>query len=238
MTLSRRHLFAVAPATLIGAAGSARSRPVAQEAPTACPAYFADFVGPDFRQDSDRAASIGSGSPHHDEVAVAVRLLLGASKYDTPLAVARYFKNIKEKNIGGEPYTQEWSKRGNPLITGFFSMTQTAPSDGDETPWCAAFVSFCLYAAGRPSELTARARGYVGYQKRRPVTNPRPGDLAVLQRGEGRNGHVGFFTRDQLDANGAKTGKFMMLGGNQGNAISEIAYPRPGTRLLGFYSVD
>ncbi|PXA92170.1 hypothetical protein DMC25_05195 [Caulobacter sp. D4A] len=235
MTLSRRGLFAAPALATSVVASTVAAQP--QSTPQG-DSIFADFIGPQFDPEHDhRNAAIGTGSPLHDEIAVAVRLLLGAGKYDHHLDVARYFQNIKERNIQGEPYNREWSKRGNPLITGLFSMTQTLPAKGDETPWCAAFVSFCLYAAGRPTQRTARARDYVGYRNQARTSDPRPGDLAVFKRNEA-DGHVGFFTRWQTNAAGARTGKFMVLGGNQSDGVSEAAYPTAKTALIGFYRVD
>jgi uncharacterized protein (TIGR02594 family) len=250
MTLSRRALFAAASASLAAAPdlakASGRRGPrltVPPQAPDHRLPFGGDFVGPDNDPDlaaKSLAAQIGSGSSAHGEVATAFRLLFGVAGKKTPLEAARYFASLTERNEDDEPYVREWANRANPLITGFFSMTHTLPSDGDETPWCAAFVSFCLYATGRPTRYSALARSYVGYGGG-ATPDPRPGDLAVFKRGK-NSGHVAFFTGWETNHAGKRTGRCLVLGGNQGaidgvrDAIVEK--PRGLEQLIGFYSVD
>jgi uncharacterized protein (TIGR02594 family) len=137
-------------------------------------------------------------------------LLFNAPRGANNLVIARYFEGITEKNGGGELYNREWTTRPNPLIVGLFSMTQTKPSNGDFTPWCAAFVSFCLYAAGKPSAYSALSGSYRRYGT--ATTDPQPGDVVVFanygQSGTQGNGHVGFFI-------GLENGAIRVLGGNQ-----------------------
>ena len=158
------------------------------------------------------------------------------------MAIARYFMNIKDENKEepGEPYNQEWGERANPLIVGFFSMTNTLPSEGDVTHWCAAFVSFCLYAAGKPNKFSALSGAYRNFGE--ATSTPAPGDLAVFRlagkRGDMGFGHVGFF----VDRKGSK---IRVLGGNQkGNtkstgAITEADYDAqdPVLQLYGFRKI-
>ncbi len=79
--------------------------------------------------------------------------------------------------------------------------------------WCAAFVSYCLRKAGE-SALEGfngiRALEYASYGTR--VDRMVYGAIAVVQRSGG--GHVGFVVGKEGD-------NIIMLGGNQGNAVSE-----------------
>jgi uncharacterized protein (TIGR02594 family) len=88
----------------------------------------------------------------------------------------------------------------------------------DETPWCAAFVHWCLRQAGTPVRGTLAARSFltVGYH----TTDPKLGDLVVLWRDsiQSANGHVGFFIRRTRDY-------VYILGGNQSNAVNILAFP-------------
>ena len=98
------------------------------------------------------------------------------------------------------------------------------------TAWCAAFVNATLRQSGRQGTGSNMARSFLDWGQ--PVTQPTEGDLAVFSRGdpEGPYGHVGFFQGydDQ--------GNILVLGGNQGDAVSVAAYSPD--RLLGFRRSD
>jgi len=102
-------------------------------------------------------------------------------------------------------------------ILEYFDATRTEPYDGDETPWCAAFVSWCLERAGVRSARSAGARAYLNWGVE--VPSPIPGAVAVLTRPEGGElaGHVTFVLMPLLRG-------FVGLGGNQGNAVSTRPY--------------
>lgn len=95
----------------------------------------------------------------------------------------------------------------------------------DETPWCSSFANWCVERVGLEGTGKANARSWMewGY----PLEAPRPGCVVVLWREsrESRKGHVGFF--QEMDG-----GNILILGGNQGNAVSVKPYPR--SRLLGW----
>lgn len=90
-----------------------------------------------------------------------------------------------------------------------WASTQTV----NDANWCAAFVSYCLRKAGE-SALEGfdgiRALKYADYGTR--VDRMVYGAIAVVKRGGG--GHVGFVVGKEGDS-------IIMLGGNQGNAVSE-----------------
>lgn len=93
----------------------------------------------------------------------------------------------------------------------------------DETPWCGVFVAECLREAGK--ELPKhwyRALAWQDFGLR--LAAPTLGCIVVFARSGG--GHVGFFVG--YDENG----RFMILGGNQGNRVS-IA-PFDGSRIVAF----
>lgn len=113
--------------------------------------------------------------------------------------------------------------RHNPRIVEYHAAT-TLRATSDEVPWCSAFVNWCLLEAGEPGTRSAAARSWLRWGVALEV--PRYGAVAVLSRGaDPARGHVGFFLRERDDA-------VLVLGGNQGNAISIAAFPR--TRVLAF----
>jgi uncharacterized protein (TIGR02594 family) len=110
--------------------------------------------------------------------------------------------------------------KNNARIVEYHSAT-SLKSNKDSVPWCASFVCWCLEKAGMKSPKSARARSFLGYGIE--VTDPVPGDICVFARDGG--GHVGFFHSESRS-------DIFVLGGNQADKVSIMAYPK--TRLLGF----
>jgi uncharacterized protein (TIGR02594 family) len=167
-----------------------------------------------FREPVQGPTAAGPGDPRSEEVPKAFRLLFGSVGRTNPIDVADYFSKLNDKNKEGRFYREEWpEKRANPMIVGFFSMTQTLPS-GDQTPWCAAFVNFCLFAAGYVGTNNALSGSFRSYGKPRdePREKPQRGDIVVFRNpgaaGDEGHGHVGFFA-------GEENGRLLVLGGNQ-----------------------
>lgn len=175
---------------------------------------------------------VGSHKSRHGEVATAFQLLFDVPRGSSAFDAAKYFESITNKNGDGHKYNAEWPTRANPLITGFFSMTNTKPSEGDQTPWCAAFVNFCLYAAGKKTTFSALSGSFRRYGQQ--TDSPDTGDIVVFSRigpaGRKGFGHVGLF----VAANGEG---IKVLGGNQKGdtkttgAVTESIYPVEGRRL-------
>jgi uncharacterized protein (TIGR02594 family) len=132
-----------------------------------------------------------------------------------------------ERHIGLKeiPGTQHSS-----TISGWLSQLGAWWRD-DETPWCGVFVARCFKFAGIAiPQHWYRARAWAdwGYKLDAPVY----GCVVVFGRDGG--GHVGFCVGyDSL-------GRLMILGGNQGNAVSIAPFDRsrviayrwpPGTPL-------
>jgi uncharacterized protein (TIGR02594 family) len=103
-----------------------------------------------------------------------------------------------------------------------------ASKSKDETPWCSAFVNWCLAQAGYEGTKSALARSWLKWGQ--PITEPRRGCIVVFTR-EKVFGHVAFYL-DETDTH------IKVLGGNQLNPetkiyeVSEKYYPK--TDLLGF----
>jgi uncharacterized protein (TIGR02594 family) len=92
----------------------------------------------------------------------------------------------------------------------------------DEVAWCAAFCGACLERAGLASTRSLMARSYLKWGD--ALSEPRAGAIAVFSRGTNpAEGHVGFWLGETEDA-------VVLLGGNQGNAVSVARYAK--SRLL------
>ncbi|TWA95992.1 TIGR02594 family protein [Bradyrhizobium stylosanthis] len=104
------------------------------------------------------------------------------------------------------------------------------PTSTSQTPWCAAFVSFCMktcgdpvVAASVPKTNPALAASWKNWGDALPIngTNTPPGAVVVLAPTENHDvsGHVALYVRG--DAN-----TITLLGGNQSDAVKESTYAR------------
>lgn len=102
--------------------------------------------------------------------------------------------------------------------------TTTLKATSDEIAWCSAFANWCMLATGIVGTRLANARSWLKWG--RVLTQPLPGCVAVLTRGSDPwSGHVGFYVRTSGT-------RIYLLGGNQGNAISEAPFAK--SRVLGY----
>ena len=95
----------------------------------------------------------------------------------------------------------------------------------DETPWCSAFVSWCMRESGVSHTATALAQSWL--RQLEPLAEPKLGCVVVFWRGRLKSwqGHVGFFVERDRD-------QILVLGGNQANAVSFKYYAR--AQVLGY----
>lgn len=96
-----------------------------------------------------------------------------------------------------------------------YHATTTLKASQDEVPWCSSFVNWVLARAQMERTDSAAAKSWLdwGYALDKPIY----GAIVVLSRAGGN--HVGFF----IDVN--EKGDWVLLGGNQNNAVNESAYP-------------
>jgi uncharacterized protein (TIGR02594 family) len=109
-------------------------------------------------------------------------------------------------------------QQDNPRIVEYHSTTTLKATD-DETPWCSSFVNWCLWKAGIKGTRDARAISWLDWGKEVRPQNIRPGDVVVFEWDSGGH-HVAFFK-----AQSPAAGKMVVIGGNQGNRVSEATYP-------------
>lgn len=121
----------------------------------------------------------------------------------------------------------------NPQIMAMLRLDAKWP-EGDETPWCSAFVNYVAWLLRLPRSKSLIARSWLSVG--RPVTTTEAEaafDVVILKRGDGEQpgpevvdapGHVGFFASTEAD-------QVLILGGNQANAVNISRFPR--ARILG-----
>jgi len=148
----------------------------------------------------------------------------------TAYGVAERFIGIKEV-----PGTEH-----NPQILAMLRLDDVWP-EGDEVPWCSAFVNWVAWLLRLRRSESLRARSWLEVGDGIPLHAARPGfDVVVLKRGGGDQpgaevldapGHVGFFSSAEFSIHGGLPTAVDLLGGNQGDRVSIARYP--ADRILG-----
>jgi uncharacterized protein (TIGR02594 family) len=98
-------------------------------------------------------------------------------------------------------------------------------ADRDSTPWCSAFVNWCLARAGFEGTDSGWARSWAEWGE--AIEAPRLGAIAVWARGRSSadepvvTGHVAFVVEDLGDS-------LLVLGGNQSDRVCLKTYPKRG----------
>lgn len=111
----------------------------------------------------------------------------------------------------------------NGKIVEWFKKAGAGWFKDDETPWCGAFMAYCMIVAGQPIPAkgeAVRAKAWALWGKDTP---PRVGAVAVFGRDGG--GHVGMVV-------GENAANLYILGGNQSNAVNIT--PIAKSRLIAF----
>jgi uncharacterized protein (TIGR02594 family) len=131
---------------------------------------------------------------------------------------------VGTKEVGGQV--------DNPQIMSMLKLDNSWPQN-DEVPWCSAFANYICWLARLPRSKDLRARSWLTVGRGIPLDQAEPGDIVVIQRGQGDQpgpevidapGHVGFYA--------GRFGEFIeILGGNQGDTVKISRYP--ASKLLG-----
>lgn len=133
----------------------------------------------------------------------------------TPYALAK--KELGVKEISGVKH--------NSTVVAYFRDAGHPQITDDETAWCAAFVGAMLARAGIKPTGSLAARSYLKWGTPVGLTEVKPGDIVVFQRGDSSwQGHVGFYVKHDATT-------ISVLGGNQANQVSIAKYPQ--AKLLG-----
>lgn len=128
---------------------------------------------------------------------------------------------LKERNpeinkyFGGVKTDPAYDKKGRSFE---IAPTYESAGYGKITAWCAAFVNWCLSQAGVPHLGYATARSWLEFGT--PVAHPVYGCLTIIKPSSSTGsttGHVAFFVAHQGN-------KVVLLGGNQGDAVSEVPF--------------
>lgn len=83
--------------------------------------------------------------------------------------------------------------------------------------WCARFMGFIERKMDREGTGSDAARSYAEYAPRVPLSQSRPGDIVVLERGA-RGGHVGYLIKRRGD-------RLKLISGNHGGKVGIGWYP-------------
>jgi uncharacterized protein (TIGR02594 family) len=111
--------------------------------------------------------------------------------------------------------------RHNPRIVAYHQTCSLKATD-DDTPWCSAFVNWCIIQAGLRGTNSAAAISWMQWGRSIPLAQGQPGDIAVFSRSGGN--HVGFHISHDDNA-------LRLLGGNQNDEVNIATFSR--ARFLG-----
>lgn len=113
----------------------------------------------------------------------------------------------------------------NPQILAMLQLDNTWP-EGDEVPWCSAFVNYIAHLLGLPRTRSLSARSWLKAGTPIELIEARLGcDVVILERPpEPTAGHVGIFI-------GRQGGFVELLGGNQSDKVCISKYPE--SRVIG-----
>lgn len=175
-------------------------------------------------------ASVGIGidgvaGPHtwaalHEELGRThlVVVSIPANFPDTPwMEFAK--KEIDQSEIPGSQH--------NPRILQYHAST-TFRACSDETPWCSAFVNWCLRQAGLNGTNSAAAQSWITWGKASAAISGAITVVRDVSAGSSLSAsgfHVGFLVQD--------TGShYRLLGGNQKNQVRISKYPKSSWQVV------
>jgi uncharacterized protein (TIGR02594 family) len=119
------------------------------------------------------------------------------------------------------------------MVLSMLRLDNTWPQ-GDDVPWCSAFVNYIAWLLRLPRSKMLNARSWLTVGTPIQLDAAAPGfDVAILKRGGpdqpgpdviAAPGHVGFYA-------GAEGPDLLVLGGNQGDSVSVARFRKES--LLG-----
>jgi uncharacterized protein (TIGR02594 family) len=120
----------------------------------------------------------------------------------------------------------------NPQVLAMLRLDEAWP-EGDDVPWCSAFMNYIAWLLRLPRSKSLMARSWLSVGQSVTPDQAEVGfDVVVLKRGSDgpgpevldAPGHVGLFA-------GLEGGEILVLGGNQADAVNVARFPL--NRLLG-----
>lgn len=114
-------------------------------------------------------------------------------------------------------------RHNNQILEYLLSIRGHVPFKTDETPWCAAFVNWCMHRAGVAVTDSPLARSWMTWGREVNYYSAdidvfemaKEGDLVVFfKRNSTYQGHVGFYI-----CHNKKRNKILVLGGNQSDGV-------------------
>lgn len=115
----------------------------------------------------------------------------------------------------------------NPAVLAMLRLDGDWP-EGDDVPWCSAFVNYIAWLLRLPRSRSLMARSWLKVGRSIDLEDAKPGfDVVVLWRVDKASvsGHVGFYAGRGIG------GGINILGGNQSNEVNVSNFPID--RLLG-----
>jgi len=178
---------------------------------------LAVIVGPSNKGDVPVAAAVGLPAPPATTALIDCPID-NLSQTDKFLKLSRTLDQLLYEAASGR-----WKENGsnNKIINCYKSVGFNINSDS--TPWCAGFAGWVLKMCCLPAKKTLSSLEYRGYGTPVPLGDPskwRLNVVVIFTRKGG--GHIGFFR-----GYNPTTGALKILGGNQGDNLSETEFKAP-----------
>jgi hypothetical protein len=251
--MNRRNFILGSGVALATSSGFSLTKPGSAQAPAADISLVSELppLPTDLASQADQPpapyseiAPVGTARPSDDEMKKANEILLQSPFGAPPVEIAQYLLAVGAGAYGRDyrAFVREWPVRANPMIFHFFSSTLTKP-EGDVTPWCAAFVNWCLLRSHATSadEIGKSPGGFSINGKPFPDQNLQQFSTNSAASGSFRcwqeiatpkRGDIAVFKNPGTDALTAAC-----LG--QGHVAFFLSVPRPGwARVLGGNQTD
>ena len=130
-----------------------------------------------------------------------------------PSGEMKYKNNTPWVDVAVEEMKKNISENGkNPEILKYFDYTQlkgTSAAKTDNTPWCAAFVNYCMETSDINGTNSATAYSFKQWGQSYTKSEPKFGSIAIMNYS-----HVGIVVGKNND------GRIILLGGNQHDAVN------------------
>lgn len=141
------------------------------------------------------------------------------------IVVANKYDSIYAKAASQMGQKEIYGKLDNPQIVDYFMATDYGKTH-DETPWCAAFINWCLRECGFERTRSAAAVSFLKWGVPLPVSSPVKGCIMVLEHPSGGH-HVTLFQKEE-------NSYYYGLGGNQANEVNISKWPKSELMKNGF----
>ena len=152
-----------------------------------------------------------------------------------PRTMEALFETVPKTNVSGldtVPWFEEAKRliglsedpragHSNPAVVALAHIVDEVDYSSDDIAWCGLFVAHCISFSLPDESIPNNPLGARNWQSFGVPCEPQIGAVLTFWRGKpsGWKGHVGFYAGEEPE-------HYLVLGGNQGNAVNVARYPK------------